>query len=344
MTPSPAKSIEASSPAVKWATDDFSKTAAKLPKPKLGSDMAENNTRLAQDVAQRNCITFVENNPSLATSIWMHIEANFIKVKKKVSDHDPTAPWNSEHRNVWRLPVYWRGMYLQSVAPQLKTEVLGRYEQSHVETINNLFYAETGLKPKDPLPRQCLDKEVCMRTMVERSRARGGFLASLPESAFTSDRFDFIKHGLNKLAFAEGKLTALKHWGGADGTIPGYLTIMAAEFVLVDNHLEFGAHLKHTTDKKPLYLASFFADGTGPHQHALGTRGAELVKLAIAQETALAAERAKLNTNQCSDDLMNIGQAQKAEVKKRALEAAREKVKLNKKMKLEAKEMCLSVT
>lgn len=79
--------------------------------------------------------------------------------------------------------------------------------------------------------------------MVERSRVWGAFLASLPRSALTSDRFDFINHGLYQPTFAEGKLTALKHWSVAGGTLSGYTTTTVAKFVLVDDHLGFAVTL-----------------------------------------------------------------------------------------------------
>lgn len=331
------------SPAKVTVDMEYSKTARKLPKPKLVADTVENNELLAQDTAARNCITFIENNPTLAPALWLHIDANFIKAKRKHHDLDPNAPWNAEYRQIWRLPVYWRGMFLQRSMPSLTMAILEQLESAHGDTVNSLFLAETGLHPNDPLPRPCLDKDVCMRTMLERVKRRGSFLGTVPAHALNGNKYDFINHGLYKLEFEHGKLTNVTHWTSVVGVIPSYLVVSSADFVLVDNFLEFGAHLRHKVDKKRQYLHTFFAEGEGPHKSSIGSKGAELTKLAkeVADQCAQALHDLRGGVD-CTDEMLRLGEEQKDNTRKMALEAARKKLKANKVHKEAARELSLT--
>ena len=65
------------------------------------------------------------------------------------------------------------------------TNLLKGLEDLDENYIKNLFNRECGLDGTDPLPRPCLDKEVCYRTFNARAEMMGRRLRNLPHGSIT---------------------------------------------------------------------------------------------------------------------------------------------------------------
>ena len=316
------------------ANDELSPLAKKIPKPRLGKDLQDNNKKILQRNALVKIVDWLERNPEKIVDTWAAIQADLVKDKKVV---DKDGPWNKDYRHIWRLPDYWKAQFLQKRCPDVfTTATLKSLEEMDDNNIKNLFSMEVGLDPHDPLPRPCLDKEVCYRTFNARAEMLGGRLRSLPPGSIRPGcKLDWSEIGVFTLHFTDKKCVLLEHVSGAEGTLPEHIMITTA-FVLIDNHSDMKAKVK--CGKLEFYLKDFFDDGAGPHANPIGNKGAALVALAKEQEDKQQKEYAVAAQTKLVPQPDLLGDGRKEEQRKRALEKARERMNEVKKRKLEAKE------
>lgn len=165
-----------------YQDEELSWLAKKVPKVKLTKDPKENNTLIMQRYALMNAITWLQKNPDRVMDTWMMIAA--LDQQKQVKRPE-SLEWNSEYRHIWRLPDYWKAQFLQSRLPQIFTDsYIKTLENAGEGLIKRLFALETGLDDNDPLPRLCLNKLICARTILQRAKECGNRLSSLSAESY----------------------------------------------------------------------------------------------------------------------------------------------------------------
>eukprot|EP00974_Lingulodinium_polyedra_P074422 7212591-Lingulodinium_polyedra.AAC.1 len=93
--------------------------------------------------------------------------------------------------------------------------------------------------------------------------------------------------------------------------------------------------------KHEIYLKNFFDDGSGPNALPIGAKGCNLLKLAVDLERKKLTEQMDAQNATLVPQTDILGAGKRDEIKKRALEKAREKIAENKKIRTEKDQVSL---
>lgn len=316
--------------------------AKKIPKPRMCKDWQANNAAQMQYEALCKINMWLEMNPTKIIHTWNLLSSSVGSSSSSSKPESDQPFWNAEYRQIWRLPNYWCASFLQTRRPDVFTKsYLDQLERQDTTNIPKLFRMEVGLELKDPLPSVCLNKEVCSATMVARAVMLGNRLSQILADRFPSNgKLDWHALGRYVLEFgADGKLSSVKHKSGVVGTVPEFYVI-TVDFKLIDNHSDMEARVEYILNGQPLIykLTTFFEVGSGPHTSDIGPKGEVFKLFAEEEKKKLDNERLQLQAKNIVSDTTLLAEG-KMELRKRALELARQKVRESKKRRIESQKV-----
>lgn len=237
--------------------------------------------------------------------------------------------WPATYHQLYRRPKYWKSALLVQASRALTNSHIEGIHLQDPEAVDRAFYLLTQTKETTPLPRECLDKEICGRFFIARLRQVGDRIDGWIQRSLRTD---------GTLDWQSGMAYDMRYDG--NGTLVEVVHVFSntSAAVPIDPPIQKSTRFElerpedemMTTLRAGKFLAVKFADlfapGTGPHAHHIGPgkttgklaqRWSPWARLAEAVKNEVLAEREMLASGHVTDT--------QAAATKRSLEKGDEK-------------------
>lgn len=190
-----------------------------------------------------------------------------------VSGVDPAAHdndfWPSSYVKLYRLSSRWKGALLVKASRgEISVSLLKALLKKDDQVVESMFSLFTQTNDKTYLPRICLDKRVCERFFLRRIEQCGNRWSGWVKSAVKGDQVQWAKGGAYRLHWENERATKISHVSGAQVDLPSH-SVVGPEFEFKYPHSDDCAVLISPDGITRIDIKKLFADGIGPHVHAI---------------------------------------------------------------------------
>jgi len=184
--------------------------------------------------------------PALAGPVKTWLDAR--EQQQARSNELKSGRWHETYCYLENLSKDWCTEFLAMLAKGTKSNVdialLNSMDTHDATVIKKLFHFVAFTAPSTKLPRECLDKAVCSRTLKRRCTEVGDRIALVGDAVSSQGVVDWKKLGVYKLTFNEAnKCVSVTHLSGATASVPDHI-IVDTTYTLLGNDNDMTAFVK----------------------------------------------------------------------------------------------------
>lgn len=263
----------ATSAAGKDASSSFtgivlSRFAQKAPALKKTGNKHKDDRRELERAAFMQVVSMLEQDMSRCPLLLTQLQTDDKANAQDMGDDE--SMWPSTYHQLYRLPKYYKGMLLTMAGTKLTDDHIEAINMQDHEAIDLAFYLLSQTKDTTPLPRECLDKEVCVEFFRQRFLAVGSRIDAWVGKALRTDgTIDWVGGMAYELRFdgEEVLVEVLHRFSGDVAPVPSEPPVKISTNYIVEHPedemttcLKVGRFLTIT-------FSTLFGPGAGPNKH-----------------------------------------------------------------------------
>ena len=318
--------------------------AKRCPKVKKTGDPKKDSIALLQRDSFMQIISIIQADMSLAPLFLKALEDDTYKPDSKDDKEDNM--WPSTYHQLWRLPKYWKGdLLVKACGTDALTHAnIEAMNTMDPDAVDSAFYMMTQTTATTPLPRACLDKEICTNFFMARVKEVGSRIEDWATRSIQPNGTIDWKEGMAfELDFEGEKCTVTHRFTGDVACVPSEAKVCKdnVHFTQVENEMMTTLHCGKFIS---IELHSLFEPSMGPKKYHLSPsrkgyrKDSEFLKLAEslkhASDKKVAEQQANTVTPVAAVAAISVGDNKRKLDRVAKMEAAKTNNKSKKRAKI----------
>lgn len=162
--------------------------------------------KLERKVQHETCVAVVEQmvlDPSLGSAIKNYLEQR--RKQEESKQEETNGRFHHTYCYYEKISKEWMAQWLvmasQGGPHKIAMELLNKVDMQNIMDMRRLFYLVCGISGMTKLPRECLDKETCSKTMLRRCEELGRRIDKVSGCISASGIVDWARLGVYKITF-----------------------------------------------------------------------------------------------------------------------------------------------